>query len=110
MSEDTARWNQLITQAKTFLERVTSSAWDAAAAQFDATMSQAMPAAKLEETWQTIEAQAGKFEKQTGVRTTVDQGYECVFVGTSFANAPLEMKVVFDKDSKITGLLFTPPQ
>ncbi len=80
----------------------------AAVARFDSTMSEVMPAAKLEETWDMVEAQAGSFQGWSRTTTGEAQGYDYVLVTSTFENAVLDIQVVFDSDLRIAGLFFKP--
>lgn len=75
---------------------------------FDATMKKALPPDKVKETWQQLQAQAGKFKAQGGARTDKIQGFDLVYVLTKFEKADLECKVVFDDKKQVAGLFFVP--
>ncbi len=77
---------------------------------FDATMSEALPAANLGEVWRTLEAQAGPFKEQTGARQETEAGLAIVFVTCRFERAVLEAKFAFDPSGKVAGLYFVPPR
>lgn len=82
----------------------------AAVARFDSTMSTVMPAAKLEQTWDAVEGQVGPFQGWSRTTAGESQGYAYVLVTSSFENAVLDIRVVFDDDSRIAGLFFQPHQ
>lgn len=79
---------------------------------FDATMAKVLPAEKLQEVWQGVVAQYGRFEVAGEIQLeAVEQGgrkYHIVLVRCKFAAAPLRVKVVFDEEQKIAGLFFVP--
>jgi hypothetical protein len=75
---------------------------------FDPTMTTALPAAKLGETWATLTAQMGAFQDQGATRSEEVQGYHAVYVPCRFAKGALDAKVVFDKEHRVSGLFFTP--
>jgi len=95
-------------KAQAFVKLLASGKFDAATKDFDDTMKKVLPAKKLEEIWQSILTSAGPFQKQTGIRTETKGKYEIVYVTCQFAKAPLDAKVVFNRDKQITGLLFSP--
>ena len=95
--------------AKRFVELLTAGDFATAVKDFDETMKGALPAEKLAEVWRMINAQAGPFQKQIGIRTEKEPQLEVVFVKCQFEKAALEAKVVFDKAGKIAGLFFVPP-
>ena len=98
------------TLAKNFVNLLSQENYTAASINFDASVSAALPPAKLEETWKTLLTQVGKFKKQAGVRTGKVQGYDVVFVTCEFENSPLDIKVVFNSSKQIAGLFFVPSE
>jgi dienelactone hydrolase len=75
---------------------------------FDETMKEKMPRDKLEATWKAVIRQVGEMKKVTRTRTEKVKKYEVVFVTCAFAKMDLDVRVVFDKDEKVTGLFFSP--
>ena len=97
-----------ITAARAFVGQLVKQEFTAAVTTFDDTMKTAMPAAKLEETWDAVLKEVGPF-KQAGKARTEKQGpYTIVFVTCEFKKAAVDIKVVFDQSKRIAGLLFTP--
>src|SRR5664279_4525168 len=66
------------------VELLTKDDFAGAVARFDATMRTAMSEPKLRETWQTVQAQAGRFQKQLGARATKVGAYDVVLVTCQF--------------------------
>ncbi len=95
--------NVFVDSAETFLERLLKKDFEAAASDFDETMSRVLPAEKLQQTLETVLKQAGAFQERTG-------GYGIVFLTCAFEKAPLDIQVVFDAEKRIAGLYFTPAQ
>jgi len=91
-----------------FVERLAAEDFEAAVASFDDVMRTALPAAKLRQTWTSLIAQTGPFQKQLGVRTEKVGVFDVVFVTCEFAKARLDVKVVFNRETQITGLWFVP--
>ena len=79
-----------------------------AVGKFDDTMRSALPEPKLQETWQTLLAQAGSFQKLLGVKATKLAGYDVVLVTCQFKQMALDTKVVFDAKGRVAGLFFVP--
>src|SRR5579871_1244836 len=104
------RATELKTAAQAFVKLLAGEKFDAATKDFDDTMKKVLPAKKLEEIWKSILASAGPFQKQTGIRTEQIGKYDVVYVTCQFAKAPLDTKVVFNKDKQIAGLFFVPPK
>jgi hypothetical protein len=98
----------LIQQATLFINRLAQGDYTSAASTFDSTMSAAMPADKLKETWESILGQAGSFDSIESTSLTTQGGYDVIVVTTKFENMRLDTKVVFDKSGKIAGLWFAP--
>src|ERR1039458_10154976 len=93
---------------KQFVELLAKEDFTGAVARFDATMKTALPEPKLRETWQTLQAQAGAFQKQLGARATKVAGYDVVLVTCQFERMALDTKVVFDVKGQVAGLFFVP--
>jgi len=76
----------------------------------DATMRGAMPEAATAEYFAGMVQQLGEFKSVLRSRYVIEGGYNIVYVMLLFANAEIEMKVVFDKIGKVAGLWFGAPQ
>ncbi|HUW20655.1 MAG TPA: DUF3887 domain-containing protein [Sedimentisphaerales bacterium] len=98
--------------ANPFVELLAREQFAAAAQQFDENMKNALPMDKLQQTWQAVVGQLGAFKKQIGSRTEKQGGLDVVFVTCEFQNGPLDIKVVYDANGRIAGLLAvpTPPE
>jgi len=94
--------------ARQFVALLAKGDFATAAASFDATMKQAMPPDKLGEAWGQLTAKLGAFQRQTGVRTATEQGYDVAYVTCAFASANADVKVVFDGAGQISGLWLLP--
>lgn len=91
-----------------FVKLLAKEDFNGAVGQFDDTMRTALPEPKLRETWQTLQAQAGPFQKQLGARATKLAGYDVVLVTCQFKQMALDAKVVFDAKRRVAGLFFVP--
>lgn len=96
------------TSAQRFVEQMSRGEYDKAVAAFDATMQQAMPAAKLETTWKGVLQSAGAFKRLTSSRLDKAAMYDIVHVTCEFEKAMLDVRVVFDRRQRIAGLFFVP--
>ncbi len=101
---------ELIAQAKEFVNLMVKEEFSRAVENFDSVMSKAMPEEKLKEVWQTVIKQAGPFKKQTGTRTETLPKFDIVYVTCQFEKTDLDIKVVFNREKQITGLWFAPAQ
>lgn len=84
------------------------SQFTAVESRFDYRMKSALPAGKLDATWQQIIARAGRFERMDGVQLSEQDGYHIALVDCVYTNARLEAKVVLDPNGQIAGLFFVP--
>jgi hypothetical protein len=99
---------EVTSAGKRFVELLAKEDFAGAVAQFDDTMKTALPESKLREAWQTLQGQAGPFQKQLGVRATQLAGYDVVLVTCQFERMALDTKVVFDGKGRVAGLFFVP--
>lgn len=106
-SQDTSTQHE-IAAARAFVEQMVKQDFSAAVAPFDDTMKTAMPAAKLQETWDAVLKEIGPFKQAGKTRTEKQGSYTIVFVTCAFQKATIDIKVVFDQSKRIAGLLFTP--
>jgi dienelactone hydrolase len=93
-----------------FVDLLVKGDFAGAVGRFNSTMKSALPEQKLREAWQTIQKQAGRFQKQLRTRVENLGGYDVVFVTCQFEQAALDAKVVFDAKRQVAGLWFAPSQ
>jgi len=77
-------------------------------AQFDATMTTAMPESLLATTMTQLQQQVGAFKHHTTVQETKEAGYDVALVMCVFEKASLNAKVVYNAEGQIAGLFFLP--
>jgi len=94
--------------AKGVVQELAGRQFEKVEAQFDARVSSALPTEKLQSLWDSTLAQAGAFKAVTSVASAEHQGYHVVTVTCAFENTPLNLRLAFDKDSKIAGLYLVP--
>jgi pimeloyl-ACP methyl ester carboxylesterase len=94
--------------AREFVTLLSEEKFAEAVKLYDETMSKALPADGLAETWKRMLWSTGVFEKQIGVRTERVQVYEAVFVTCKFERAYIDIRVVLDRDLRVSGLFFLP--
>ncbi len=95
-------------QARQLVDLLAKGDFASAVASFDPTMKQAPPADKLAGAWNDVVAKAGAFRKQAGVRTGIEEGYRVAYVTCEFANAAVDVKVVFNRAGAVSGLWIVP--
>jgi uncharacterized protein len=103
-----ARAPSLQQQGEEFVEQLAAGALDGAVASFDDSMAAAMPAPRLDEVWQQLQAQVGGFQRRGPTRTETHGGYTVVFVTCVFDRGTLDAKVVYDGEGRVAGLFFVP--
>jgi imidazolonepropionase-like amidohydrolase/pimeloyl-ACP methyl ester carboxylesterase len=94
--------------ARAFVELLGKGEFERATADFDATMRKVMLPDKLKKAWQKVLDDAGPFKKQTGSRRDKSGKYDVLYVTCEMGKSKVDVRVVFDKDSKIAGLSFGP--
>jgi dienelactone hydrolase len=102
------RSGDLLALGKEFVKLMRQGDFESAVTDFDATMTRVMPAEKLEGAWKSIVGSAGPFREQLGANVERSGQYEMVVVTCRFEKGPLDVKVVFDSEKRITGLWFAP--
>jgi hypothetical protein len=77
-------------------------------ARFDDSMRGALSAAQLRELWASLAGQLGSFQRIEGTRSAERDGYRIVRVRIAFERSPVELKLVFDAEERISGLFVEP--
>lgn len=104
--QQSSRAAEIIPLAQEFIELVVKEDFAAAEQRLDATMKDAMPAAKLEEGWKSLLAEVGPFKRQGDARAENSGKHDSVFVTCEFEKATLNVKIVFNDEKQISGLWF----
>ncbi len=94
--------------ARELLSNITAGHYDAAEKHFDVRMRAALPPAKLAAFAAQLESQAGKFQGVREVKFATEQGYRVVTLVTDYEKQRLDVRVVFDAEGNVAGLLFRP--
>ncbi len=95
-------------KASAFVESLAKDDFAKAAADFDATMKEKLPVAKLEEMWKSMTKQLGPLQKH-GVPRPIKAGkYDAALVACQFKKMTLDARIVFAEEGRITGLFFVP--
>ncbi len=100
--------DELIVKARAFLDALSRNDFQAACADFDATMMKVSGPDKLAEFWNQVPGQFGAFKRQTATRREELGPYDIVLVTCEFEKITLDARVVFDKAGKIAGFQFVP--
>jgi hypothetical protein len=94
------------------IEEFAAGAFEKAVARFDDAMAQALPLARMESVWKSLQEQFGPFQKMTAARRQAGTEMRIVIVGCAFERAELDARIVFDTRpetaGRVRGLNFTP--
>jgi len=95
-------------RAKEFVTALDKGRFSDASKDFSDAMKMALPGDKLAEIWKQIIKQVGPLEKQLSARSEKSDPFDIVYVRCKFEKMTLDVKVVYDKQQKLTGLNFLP--
>jgi dienelactone hydrolase len=95
-------------RAKAFVTALADGRFADAAKDFDDAVKKALPGNKLEEIWKRVTTQVGPLQKQLGVRVENEEPFVIAYVRCQFDKATLDVKVVYDKQNRISGLNVVP--
>lgn len=71
-------------------------------------MKSLLPKEKLEELWNSLLKQVGNYKRAIDVRTEKADPYVVVYVTCEFEKLDLDVKIVLNREGKISGLFFLP--
>src|SRR4030042_456593 len=97
---------ELVPLAREFADVLAARDFSKTTEYFDVKMNEGVPPAKVEEAWNMIEGKVGKFKQQIKARQVKEANFDVVYVTCEFEKSKLNIKVVFDKEMKISGLWF----
>jgi uncharacterized protein len=98
----------LLDKATTLVDQLMLGEFSPVIAEFDATMTAAMPESLLTTTMTQLQQQVGRFKERTAIRQAEETGYDVVYVTCVFEKTSLNAKVVYGKDGRVAGLFFLP--
>ncbi|MBI9087898.1 MAG: DUF3887 domain-containing protein [Desulfobacterium sp.] len=96
--------------SKTLVNLLVQEAYGKVTPYYDATMARALPPKKLKAVWEGLISKTGAFKKIKATRSGQQGEFDIIFVTCDFANGPLDIKFVFNRESKISGMWFVPTQ
>jgi hypothetical protein len=100
---------ELPARATEFVRTLSRDDFAAAVKDFDDTLAKVLPADRLKTVWQGVTGRFGAFKEATDTRVEQRGKLTIVYVVSKFEKAPLDVRVVFDSDKKVSGLQFLPP-
>jgi hypothetical protein len=95
--------------ATTFIQLLDRGDFDKAVTDVDSVMLKVMPADKLKTTWEMLLSDAGTYKKPLDTRIEAAGIYQIVHVTCEFAKRKIDVRVVFNRKGKISGLQFRNP-
>lgn len=99
-----------VAHAQAFVDTLVAGEYAAATADFDDTMLSLLPAEQLQQAWEQTVAAVGAYQHTVRTRAEHSGDFDMVYVTCQFASAPVDVKVVYDGNGKISGLWFQPAQ
>jgi dienelactone hydrolase len=99
---------ELEAAARQFVTIWSEGKYSDAVVTFDETMKGMMPPDKMREAWESLIGRMGEYRGQIGTRTEKWQDYDIVYVTCEFASSPIDIKIVYDGERRISGLWFVP--
>lgn len=102
-SVETEAAKEVVRFARSFIDLLSKGDFDAAVKCLDDIMAEKMPAARLAHVWSDLVEDNGAYERQGGTWTERFQGMDAVFVTCEFEKALVDLKVVIDREAKISG-------
>ena len=96
--------------SKTLVDLLVQEEYGKVTPYYDATMAKALPPEKLKAAWEGLINNAGAFKAIKGTRSSQYGDFDIIFVTCDFTNGPLDIKFVFNRESKISGMWFVPTQ
>lgn len=102
----------VVASAKSIVTMLTKENYAGASKNFDGELKTALTPAKLREVWQALTTQLGPFKRQTSVQSSRakdgDATFEVVTITCEFERAPVNARLVFNKNRQVSGLYFVP--
>jgi hypothetical protein len=95
-------------RSKTILHELINGRYEGVTADFNPTMKEALPAAKLATVWNDINEKMGTYQSMGEPVQTTEQGYIVVFVPLTFEKGTIRAKLVYDNTNYVAGLFFVP--
>lgn len=96
--------------ATDFIAALVAEDFEAASGYFDAEMLKAIPTDKLEDLWEQLLSQVGPYQNEIGRKQETSEGYEVIIATVKFEKSPLNIRMVFNDDHRISGLFFQPAE
>jgi dienelactone hydrolase len=96
--------------AQKLVQNLISKNYPAVMSSFSPEIVAALPADKLQETWEQLQAQVGSLQSITGVRTENNRQHVIVYVSCQFEKQSLDLQLSFNPLQQVDGIRFVPIQ
>lgn len=96
--------------ATDFVAALVAEDFEAASGYFDAEMLKAIPTDKLGDVWAQLLSQVGPYQNEISRKQETSEGYEVIIATVKFEKSPLNIRMVFNDDHRISGLFFQPAE
>ncbi len=100
--------DDLIQDAQKFVHQLVEGDFYGASRRFDQDLLQALPEAKVKETWQQVISQVGTFQVIPNIQAVESQDYVVVTATCQFEKMALDMRLTYNQGGQIAGLNFQP--
>ena len=94
--------------ARKFVALLVKGDFLAATKRFDETMRDALPQERLAQTWENLLARFGPFQRELSASASKKGEYVVVILKSQFESGVVNVKVVYDKAGRVSGLWFAP--
>ncbi len=105
---DPVEKDELIRIGNEFVKLMSEGFFSDAVALYDIHMQKALPVEKLKLTWESVEKQVGAFEAIEKVDLASAGEYQQVNILCKFETSSLNVRVVLNREKKVSGLWFLP--
>ena len=91
-----------------FVQRLKLKNYEKANSTFTAKMKKLMGPAVLKDTWEKLTGSIGELDSIINIKEVESSGFQVVVLTGKFEKMTFDIKVVYDKEKKISGLYFSP--
>jgi len=100
----------LVDRARAYVIWINAESYDKAFALHDEAMTKAVTDKKQRTVWNAVVGKYGAFQRVLHTSQGEMKGYQFVVATCQFEHEQLGIRVVFDKDKRVSGMQFVPPE
>ena len=100
--------DDLDTLSKIFIGHLLKGEFSKATIQFDDRMKKSISETKLQQSWEDITSESGTLLQLTPTRSSDTDTYKIIVIKCRFQRFDVDVQLVFNQQSEISGLNFTP--